>query len=325
MSETTGCTADWHLAHSRPGLFLEYFDPRRPFALRINTLVGRFGDVQRLCDGGEARPEFVRLRNELAFHLVKMSRWWGFDFCPRGVTGVRNPLFMACVKAHVERSADDEALFDLFTMQRHMHAGDPGHILVLGRDPGADPAICVLYGVDGQRHFRFAIGSPGREPTWNRQDYPDFASAWLAAWAVHALIRDDEAGRREFETAQREHDAARAWHQRHFHRCDARPAIPLYADAHAHLSGCRSEFGRSEFRAIVNKLAFDIARMAVQRHMALADAMKEGDGRDIHPCMANTVRRRARAYVATCLDPLVRAEMDALLDGVLYHRPRRCV
>ncbi|WP_231854162.1 hypothetical protein [Gluconacetobacter diazotrophicus] len=76
MSETTGCTADWHLAHSRPGLFLEYFDPRRPFALRINTLVGRFGDVQRLCDGGEARPEFVRLRNELAFHLVKMSRWW---------------------------------------------------------------------------------------------------------------------------------------------------------------------------------------------------------------------------------------------------------
>jgi hypothetical protein len=332
MSDTTGCPAEWHLAQSRPGLFLDYLDPSRPFALRINMVVGRFRDVHALCEGGETRPDLVQLRNELAFHLVKMSRWWGFDFCPRGVTGVRNPLFMACVRAHVERSADDGALFDLFTMQRYMHAGDAGHILVLGRDSETAPALSVLYGVDGQKRFRFAAGTPGHGPSWpgrdlswNRQSYPDFASAWLAVRVVDALIRDDDAAVRAFEAAQREHESARAWHQRHFHRCGHRPVIQLYADAHAHLSVCRSAFGRAECESIVNKIAFDIVTLSFQRHMTLADVIGAGDGLGVSPRMAEAVARRARVYVATCLDPVVRPEMDARLDTVLSHRPRRCV
>ncbi|GBQ09615.1 hypothetical protein AA16663_0219 [Komagataeibacter rhaeticus DSM 16663] len=324
MSETTGCTADWHLEHSGPARFLRYLDPCRPFARQINMLAGRFRDVQALCSAGTHPPELTRLRNALAFHLVKMSRWWRFDFCPRGVTGVRNPLFLTYVKAHAERVVEDEALFDLFTMQRHMHAGDGGHILVLGRDGATTPALSILYGVDGQRNFRFATGSHGVEPLWNGQAYPDFASAWLAAQAVHALIRDDSTGLHEYETANREHLWARAWHQQHFHRSGQLPLIRLYAQAHTQLQNCQSAFGKAEMKTVVDRLAFEITRAAYHRHMTVADMIEESDMLAINLRSANMIKQRARAYVATCMDPVTRPELDILLDRVVSYIPRRC-
>ncbi|GAN99550.1 MULTISPECIES: hypothetical protein [Komagataeibacter] len=324
MSETTGCTADWHLEHSSPGMFLHYLAPQHLFARQINTLTARFRDVQALCDAGSCPPALTRLRNALAFHLVKMSRWWRFDFCPRGVTGVRNPLFLTYVKAHAERSAEDDALFDLFTMQRHMHGGDGGHILVLGRDPVPDPSVSIVYGVDGQRNFRFATGSHGVQPLWNGQAYPDFAAAWLAARGVHALIRDDSTDLHEYETAQREHAWARSWHHRHFHRSGKLPVIRLYAQANAQFMNCQSAFGRAEMKTVVERLAFDIARAAFQRHMTVADLIEDSDALSINLRSANTIKQRARAYVATCIDPISRPEMDTLLDRVVSYVPRRC-
>ncbi|KAB8125151.1 hypothetical protein D3W54_02405 [Komagataeibacter medellinensis] len=324
MSETTGCSADWHLAHSAPTRFLRYLDPNRPFARQINMLSGRFRDVQALCNGGIHSPELTHLRNALAFHLVKMSRWWRFDFCPRGVVGTRNPLFLTYVKAHTERVAQDEALFDLFTLQRYMHAGDGGHILVLGRDTEAMAGISVLYGVDGQRNFRFATGSAGAEPLWNGEPHPDFTSAWLAAQAMQALIRDDNTDLHEYRTAQREHLWARGWHQQHFHRSGRLPLIRLYAQAHTQWQNCHSTFGKAEMKTIVERLAFELSRTAFERHMTVADLIEESDMLAINLRSANMIKQRARAYVATCMDPIARPEMDTLLDRVVSYIPRRC-
>ncbi|MGS0648627.1 hypothetical protein ACU81Q_13470 [Komagataeibacter melomenusus] len=324
MSETTGCTADWHLEHSTPAQLLHYLDPHYPFARQANVLARRFKDVQALCGSGEATPALTRLRNALAFHLIKLSRWWRFDFCPRGVTGVNNPLFLTYVKNHAERSVDDESLLDVFTAQRYMHAGDGGHIAILGHDPLTDPTICILYGIDGQRAFRFATGSHGAEPLWNGQAYPDFASAWLAARAVHALVCDDSTDMHEFETAQREHMWARAWHRQHFHRSRKLPLIALYAQAHTQLSNCQSAFGRAEMKTVTDRLAFTLAQTAFERRMTVADLIEESDMLAINLRAANTIKQRARAYVATCIDPVLRPEMDILLDRVVSYVPRRC-
>ncbi|CUW47304.1 hypothetical protein [Novacetimonas hansenii] len=324
MPDTTGCTPDWHLEYSRPALFLDYFNPRTFFSSQVNRLATRFRDIQALCDEGKNPPDLTRLRNELAFHLIKMSRWWGFDFCPRGVTNVRNPLFMTYVKTHIENSIEDESLFDLLTVQRHMHAGDAGHILVLGHEGGADPTLSVLFGIDGQRGFRFAIGSTGLAPLWNGQTYPDFASAWLAARAVHALIADSHANVQEYEIAHQEHIWARAWHRRHFHRHITRPAMDMYVQAKEQLGACQSEFGRQEFETIVNKAAFHITWSAFHRNMTIADMIAESNMGETELRQANIIKRRARTYITTCVDPIQRPEMDILLDRVISYLPRRC-
>ncbi|RBM05310.1 hypothetical protein [Novacetimonas cocois] len=324
MSETTGCTPEWHLEHSRPASFLHYRDPRLSFGAQANRLVTRFRDIQALCDEGENPPDLTRLRNELAFHLLKMSRWWGFHFCPRSLAGVRNPLFMTYVKAHIERAIDDESLFDLLTVQRHMHAGDGGHILVLGQETAQEPAASIIYGIDGQRGFRFAIGPAGAEPVWNGLTCPDFASAWLAARAAHARMSDCHATVREYETAHQEHIRARAWHRRHFHRQCSHPAMDMYVQASTQLHACRSEFGRREFEEILNRIAFGIARTAFCQRMTIADMLQENDRQDMTLRQANIIKRRARTYVTSCIDPIVRPDMDVLLDRVISYLPRRC-
>ncbi|WP_264811832.1 hypothetical protein [Gluconacetobacter johannae] len=167
----------------------------------------------------------------------------GVRFCPRGLTGVRNPLFLGYVKAHAARVPEDESFFDLFTLQRHMHANDAGHILVLGRD-GAAPRT--------------------------------------------------------------------------------RPAVQLYAEACAQLSVCQSSFGRSEFETIVNDLVFKIARTAFARAMSIADMIAEGGMADMSLHVADTIRQRARTFVATCVDPCRQPELDTLLDRTTACRPRRC-
>ncbi|MBB2200781.1 hypothetical protein [Gluconacetobacter tumulisoli] len=322
MTETIGCDVNWHLAHSQPAHLLDYFDPARGFAGQINPLVSRFRDIQALCDAGDGDEPLMQLRNALAFHLVKMSRWWGFDFCPRGLTGVRNPLFLSYVKAHAARVVEDESFFDLFTMQHHMHANDAGHILVLGRDDRTVPAL--LYGLDGQKGFRFTSRANGADIAWYRHSYPDFASAWLAARTIRCP------GERLCDTlperlaAEREHAWARSWHQRYFHRAGTRPVVQLYTEAYAQLSVCQSAFGRAEFETIVNDLAFKIVRTAFERAMTIADMIEEGGTMDMNLRVANGVKQRARTFIAACVDPCRRPEMDTLLDRTIAYRPRRC-
>lgn len=324
MTDATVYDTHWHLAHSQPSVLLDYFNPTRGFIPQINILFSRFKAIQTLCDAGQADEPLTRLRNELAFHLVKMSRWWGFDFCPRGLTGVKNPLFLTYVKAHISRSIDDECFFDLFTMQRQMHGGDSGHILVLGRDQFSTSARTILYGVDGCKSFRFANQQKNAEPEWHRYSYPDFASAWLAAWSTHCSGENVCKNLREHLAAEREHACARSWHQRYFHHLDARRAIKQYAEAQTQLEICQSAFGKAEFETIVNSLAFDIVKAAFDRSITIADLMEESGTSDGTLRTANTIKYRARTHVATNVDPCHKPDMDTLLDRTLSYIPRRC-
>lgn len=315
MSETTiGCDASWHLTHSQPPLLLHYFDPGRGFARQINLLVSRFQSVQAVCQAGEGEMGLTDLRNELAFHLVKMSRWWGFDFCPFGLTGVRNPLFMSYVKAHAARAVEDESLLDLFTMQHHMHAGDPGHILVLGKDPESSGTLSIFYGVDGQKSFRFTTGANGTAIEWYRHSYPDFASAWLAAWTYHCPAGNVCANMREHLAAEREHAWARSWHRQHFHRTGGTLIVKLYVDAMSQLSACQSRFGRAEFESVVNAIAFKMVRYAVERRISVGSLLEEGGSREMSLRVVDVVRQRARLYVNRSIDSLQRPKMEALIE-----------
>ncbi|MFT9460119.1 MAG: hypothetical protein ABF611_11245 [Acetobacter orientalis] len=314
----------WHLTHSQPHKFLDYFNPTNGFIRQINILLNRFKSVQTLCAEGETQEEFTHLRNELAFHLVKMSRWWGFDFCPQGLTGIRNPLFLTYVKAHLARNVNDESFFDTFTLQKHMHSGDAGHILVLGQDPFSTPDLTLYYGVDGKKNFRFATLTHTQKTQWHRYSYPDFASAWLAAWSTHASAGDIRKNLSEYLAAEREHACARIWHQRYFHRNETQMGIRLYADATQQLSICKSPFGKAEFEAIVNSLAFDVVKHAFTGNITIADLLADNKTLDNNLCTANTLKHRARAHVATTVDPTLKAELDALLDSTLSYIPRRC-
>ncbi|MBB2206623.1 hypothetical protein [Gluconacetobacter takamatsuzukensis] len=315
MSETIGCDASWHLMHSQPSLLLNYFDPSRGFAGQINTLVSRFQTVQAVCQQGEGPVRLTELRNALAFHLVRMSRWWGFDFCPLGLTGVRNPHFMSYVKAHAARSVEDDALLDLFTMQRHMHVGDPGHILVLGRDPDSSGTLSIFYGVDGQKSFRFTTGANGTALAWCRHSYPDFASAWLAAWTYHCPAGTVCANMREHLAAEREHAWARTWHRQHFHRSGGSLLVRLYLDAMGQLSACQSRFGRAAFESIVNAIAFRMVRHAVERQISIAGLLEEGAPQQMSRRVVDVVRQRARLYVARSIDALQRPKLEALIEN----------
>ncbi len=324
MTHSTTYSAQWHLAHSQPSVLLDYFNPTRGFIPQINLLFSRFKAVQTLCESGDGEETLIRLRNELAFHLVKMSRWWGFDFCPRGLTGVRNPLFLTFVKAHIARVIDDECFFDLFTMQRQMHSGDTGHILILGKDQFISSARTILYGVDGGKGFRFANKVQNSDPEWHRYSYPDFASAWLAAWSTHCSGTNVCKNLREHLAAEREHACARTWHQRYFHHQDARNAIKNHGEAQAQLSICQSPFGRAEFETIVNSLAYDIVKAAFDRSLTIADLIEENGDADGTLRTANGIKQQARQHVANNVDPCHRPDMEHLLDRTLSYIPRRC-
>ncbi|GBQ69394.1 hypothetical protein AA103196_2203 [Ameyamaea chiangmaiensis NBRC 103196] len=325
MSDTRTPSVEWHLEQSQPNHILDYFTPGRGFSRQINTLISRFRSVQALCTCTCTPPEaLVHLRDALAFHMVRMSRWWSFDFCPRALAGVRNPLFMTYVKAHTTRHVDDDVLLDLFTLQHHMHRGDAGHILALGRDPDSGADLVLLYGIDGQRGFRFAAKKPGMEPDWYRHAYPDYASAWLAAWTIHCSQREQCDAMDEHLAAEREHTWARSWHQRHFHRTESRPAITLYREAMTQRSLCQSRFGVGEFDDIVNGLAFRVVRTAYERHASLATIVNESAIAHDDGTLADTLAQKARLYVTECMDVLQHPELDRVIARTAGCAPRRC-
>jgi len=324
MADTQVFDAAWHLDHSRPEALLCYLDPTRSFMGQINRLTERFRRVQTLCAGGDDTTALLKLRNALAFHLVKMSRWWHVDFCPRGTTGVRNPLFLTYVHAHLQHSLKDEMLYDVLTMQLYMHANEGGHILILHQEIDERLGVQTLYGIDGHRNFRFSNGSPGDRPVWNDRGHPDFAGAWLAAGTVRALIAGNGDSMTVFRNARGEHELARVWHHRHFHvRCERR-AVAAYDQSIEQLSACRTPFGRASFEAIANDCAFRVARMAASRSMTLADFAEAGGMADANPRVAIALKRRARAHVASVIDETRRDESDACLDRLIAYLPRRC-
>jgi len=323
-SQTAFPETKWHLQNSTPQALLHYTTPTRPLIPQISHLTHRFRQIHALCENPISARGLLRLRNALAFHLVKMSRWWGFDICPRALTGIHNPTFLTYVHAHLEQSLEDEMLYDVFTTQHYMHPGEGGHILVLHQETDPKTSLRTLYGLDGQRGFRFANVAPEADPNWNSQTYPDFPSAWLAASTVRAFIANDAAAMNEYRAAQPEYATARRWQRAHLHICCDRQTARNYAQAADLLEHCQSNFGRTVFETIVNDLAFRIAWSATDRNLTIADALDDAGVSDISPRAAIAIKRRARLHVVTSLDESRRMETNAKLDRLLTFLPRRC-
>jgi len=315
-SECLGFDSVWHLERSRPSTLFQYFDPRQPFQRQVHAAMTRFTAVQHMCAEGGVPLELVDLRNALAFHLVKLSRWWMVDFCPRMAVNVRTALFVTYVKAHVARDMADDALFDLLTRQRDMRPNDPSHILVLRHEERAEIGARVMYGIDGRRGFRFAVGSPGQGPVWNGHAYPDFTSAWLAAKRVMSLMAGDDAGLQAWQKAACEFRWTQPWRRRAMIDAPDKPLIDRYAEACVQSSACETAFGRGVFDAVLGQIAFGIAREAFERRISLAAVAAEGTFPDMPTTIADMINRHARAHVADGIDPCVRPDFDALLDCV---------
>ncbi|AQS84420.1 MAG: hypothetical protein ABF876_12635 [Acetobacter aceti] len=323
MNTATEFTAEWHLERSRPEQLLSYLDLAQPFVGQINKLIARFRDVQFLCEHGTKPELLLPLRDALAFNLVKMSRWWSFDFCPRSILEMQAPRFLGHVKEHLRHSYDDDALYDVFTTQRYLHPGSPSDVLVVGHDPEPDLSH-VLYGVDGQRRFRVGSETPDGSSLWHNGAYSDFAGAWLAARAVNARESGDREAARDASLAQAEHEQTRLWHQRHFHACCERHVVTLYADAKKRLMLHKSAFGRMESETVINSLAFRVARFAVHSGMTITDLIRETAPSSSQFEDSIDIERRARTHVFTSVDETRQTVQLAVVDRLGSYRPRHC-
>ncbi|GBR11921.1 hypothetical protein [Acetobacter oeni] len=323
MTRATEFNTDWHLERSWPANILTYRDPARPFIGQINRLVARFRCVQFLCEHDEPAQKLTELRNALAFHVVKMSRWWNFDFCPRGVLEIRAPLFLSYVRAHLERSLEDETLYDVFTLQRHMRAGDRDHVVILGQDKTCDGET-VFYGVDGKRRFRFGSEDSRGTVVWDDSSYADFPGLWLAARSDAARIANDPVSGRDLNLAQAEHRQSSFWHQQYFHAACEQNTVQRYIEARAQLNGHQSAFGRIESESIINCLAFRIVRLAVHSHRPVSELLNGQGQTRMERCAAVMVERRARTHVFTCADETQQAALMAIVDRLENYRPRQC-
>ena len=324
MKEETVSDAQWHLDHSQPSQFLKYFDPEKGFSLQIETLVTRFRDIVSLCTPEDPDAPLLHLRDALAFHLVKMSRWWGFEFCPRALTGIRGPVFMSWLKAHVARNLEDEMLLDVFTLQKHTKAGSKAQVLILGLDKTPCGCASFAYGVDGQRLFRYSSLIHNGQITWCDEQYPDFASAWLAARSTHASTRPVYASAGAQFRAGLEHTWARSWYQRHFYRLDERTAVTFYEQACVQSSLCQTIFGQNAFKAITGGLALQIIERASERHVSVASILNENGRMTNNASSANTIIQQARDYIHTCIDVSQRPSRNDAINRASVSGHRRC-
>lgn len=298
-------SAAWHLTCSTPAFLLDYFNPRIAFPRQTNRLTARFRAVHALCESGGAPVDLLALRDALAFHLVKMSCWWDFAFCPRAATGVRNPDFLGHVKAHAARSPEDEAFFDLLTWQAHTRPGDRDQVLVLGHDSESPQDAPLYFGLDAGREFRFSlptdkIGAVHLE--WARPGYRDFAGAWLAGRTCHAREMLDSESLRQRLLSEREHSWARLWHQRHFCRPGDALAVKAYVEACAQASSCRTMFGRMEFAHIAGRLAHEITAASRRTGMSVEALFTEAGAPELAETAAPMVQLQAATYASECLD-----------------------
>ncbi|EHH69677.1 hypothetical protein [Gluconobacter morbifer] len=324
MSETRDSVAGWHLKKSRPYRCLDYFNPRASFAGQANTLVTRFRAVQALCEAGDRTIGLTQLRNELAFHLVKMSRWWQFEFCPNTVLGVMPCLFIAYVQAHVARVVEDCSLYDLFTRQNYLHANDSGHVMLLGHETGWKTGRRTFFGVDGKKGFRVGVLGGDGLLRWTGKVFQDFPHAWLQGRLIRAQQDRDPVVTEETLHAMEEHARLRPWIQKYFHGWSDDETVQDYRALQKELEACRTVFGRVQFEPLENSFAFRMTEIAFRRRMTLADLVHEMEGTDLTHREANVIKRQARAYVATALDRMLREEKTLMLDRVISYLPRRC-
>lgn len=321
MRELHTAPAAWHLQHSRPETLVSYFDPWQPVTRQLDMLAHRFSAVKALCDAQMDSPamenaELAALRDSLAFHLLRASVWWQVDFSPRAVTGLQATSFMQHVRRHTDRMVDDETLLDVMTWQHYMHRADSGHIMVTGTDPLCRGNTTILYGIDGHRGFRFAMRRAGQPLSWNDITHPDFIAACLNARALHCLLETECTAIGEWDLAREEHIQASRYHTQHFRTANQPNAVENYATALEQLSRCRSRFGRFEFENIVNKMAFSVILAAHEQGASIADLLRHGATRPVSSRVAGSLKKRARAHVATGTDPLRRPGLDAMLDQV---------
>ncbi|ATU71535.1 hypothetical protein CFR78_11160 [Komagataeibacter rhaeticus] len=321
MRELRTAPAAWHLQHSRPENLVSYLDPWQPVARQLDMLAHRFSTVKALCDAqmdslATENVELAQLRDALAFHLLRACIWWQVDFSPRAVTGLQATSFMKHVRRHTDRVVDDETLLDVMTWQHYMHRADSGHIMVTGTDPLCRGNTTIVYGIDGHRGFRFAMRRAGQPLSWNDITHTDFVAACLNARALHCLIETECAAIGEWDLAREEHIQASRYHTQHFRTAGHFNAVESYATALEQLSRCQSRFGRFEFENIVNHMAFSVIMAAHEQGASIADLLRNGAARPVSSRVAGSLKKRARAHVATGTDPLRRTELDALLDQV---------
>ncbi|WP_371861423.1 hypothetical protein [Novacetimonas hansenii] len=320
MMRETHCTrAAWHLTHSRPEMLVDYFNPWTPMSRQVSMLTHRFSVVAALCEQVGADDELVVLRNALAFHLLRAATWWRIDFAAPRVAGMPTTRFMAHIHAHIDRVAEDESLFDVLTWQHHMRRGDMSHVMVLGTDPLCRGGTSILYGLDGQRRFRFALreDGAGRGVAWNATAHGDFVSTCLDARARHSMVETRNEALGEWEDARIEHARAAKYHMLHFRQDTSRPVIDRYIEVLGEMTRCRSRFGRFEFGNILNHIAFLLVRAAHERQVSVASVLREGTAQPINLRVANSIKKRARAYVAHGVDPLLQDGLDTMLDSVV--------
>lgn len=308
-------TAAWHLTCSTPSNLLHYFNPKIPFSRQINRLQSRFRAVQHLCESGpcetgESAGELFALRDALAFHLVKMSSWWDFAFCPRSAAGIRGTDFLAFVKNHAARSADDDAFFDLLTWQHHARTTTSPRILVLGQDPSSSESAPIYVGLDAKREFRISLPAStawqdSRALDWSRSGYRDFASAWLAARTMETQEAGDHLRLREYLFAQREHDWARVWHQRHFCRPGESLAVQAYLEACQQAERCRTPFASLEFAHVVGRLAYEIMQISQRTGRSLRQMFRDVGQEDHADGGAGMIELQAMTYEEECLDATI--------------------
>jgi len=316
-SQCLGFDGAWHLERSQPRDLFRYFDLSAPFLQQAHVAMVRFCAVQQVCvGGGPVTSDLVDLRNALAFHLVKLSRWWMIDFCPNLAVDVRAALFVTYVKAHVARSMEDDALFDLLTQQRDMRANDPAHILVLHQQARPEIGAQVMFGVDGRRAFRFAVGSPGQDPIWNGHGYPDYIGAWLASNRVASLMSGDAQGMRLWQRAACEFRWTQPWRRRAMIDMPDKPLAERYVEACGQADACETAFGARMFEAVLGQIAFALAREAFERRVPVSQVIGGAACAGRACDVAELVQARARAHVAAGIDPCVRPDFDAMLDAV---------
>ncbi|RBM06695.1 hypothetical protein [Novacetimonas cocois] len=319
MRELHSTRDTWHLTHSRPDVLVDYFNPWTPMTRQISQLTHRFGMVSALCEQVSVDEKLLELRNALAFHLLRAATWWRMDFAAPRVAGMPTTRFMAHIHAHIDRVAMDETLFDVLTWQHHMRRDDPSHVMVLGTDPLCRGGTSILYGLDGQRRFRFALHAADTPHVteWDDAAHTDFVSTCLAARARHGVVETGREALGEWDDARLEHARAAKYHTLYFRQDTTRPVIDRYIEVLGEMTRCRSRFGQFEFGNILNHVAFQLVRTAHERQVSIADVLREGTTQPINLRVANSIKKRARAHVAHGVDPLLREGLDAMLDNVV--------
>lgn len=314
MTDHHASDAKWHVTHSRPSTLIDYLDPTASFSATVNLAVSRFRSVHELCTQGFNSPDMTRVRNELAFHLVKISRWWDFDFCPYAIAGIRGQIFTAYAKNHAARNLADDSLFDVITSQNFMHRGDASHIMVLGTDREQCEIGTLFYGMDGARNFRFAWRDADEHPIWSAGGYSSFIGAWIGARLMSQRISGIPSEKSEWQHIRREYNQASVWHRHHFHKYDGAFLMNAYDTVQKQYSECKSELGRDSFRHLVNGFAFKIARWAYEAECSVAFLLEHLAKQSSGGHEATLVHKRAHQHVRDNVDVLLKDQFLTMLS-----------